>query len=335
MIVGSALWLAMVALSAGLTALARAHALRHDVLDHPGHRTSHQVATPRGGGVAVVIVFLLAVTVLWGLGRLPGSSYLALAGGGALVASVGYWDDHRSLPVAWRLPAQVVAALLAVVALQLWQPVMPWNGWLPGAWNGVLLTVLIVWMINLYNFMDGIDGLAGVEAITTALVLAAVALWHGGVDWVLLSLAAASAGFLLWNWPPARIFLGDVGSAFLGYEFAVLALDGASRGSTPLWVWGTLLGVFIVDASVTLLRRMLSGQRFWQAHRSHAYQILSRRWGSHRRVVLAVLAVNLLWLAPLALAGLIWPHYALVCLLLAWLPLLVMALKTGAGNELA
>ena len=167
----------------------------------------------------------------------------------------------------------------------------------------VFAALLIVWLLNLYNFMDGIDGIAGIEAVTVGAGCAVVAFVVGYPAGAIacLLLAAASAGFLAWNFPPARIFMGDAGSGFLGVVFGVLAVDASRQTPELLWSWLILLGAFIVDATVTLLRRLIRGERVYEAHRSHAYQHAARAIGKHRPVTLAIGAINVLWLLPLAL----------------------------------
>lgn len=182
--------------------------------------------------------------------------------------------------------------------------------------------------------MDGIDGIAGVEAVTVA-AGAALLLWVRGdaaMAGVLVLLAAAVLGFLAWNWPPARIFMGDVGSAYLGFVLGVMALATSAEGPLNLWVWLILLAVFITDATVTLLRRLLRGERWYEAHRTHAYQHAARRFGSHRKVTLAVGALNVLWLLPLAGVACALPGYGWWLAVVAYLPLLLLAVKFGAGQ---
>jgi Fuc2NAc and GlcNAc transferase len=193
---------------------------------------------------------------------------------------------------------------------------------------------MLVWLLNLYNFMDGIDGIAAAETVSVAgsaaVLLMAAGEWEIAV-W-LACLAFSSAGFLFWNWPPARIFMGDVGSGFLGYELGVCALLTASAGWLSIWTWIILLGAFLTDASVTVLRRMLRGDRWYAAHRSHAYQHAARRWGGHRKVTLAVIIVDLAWLLPLAVLSESFPHAAPWLVLVAILPLAGLALALGAGK---
>ena len=325
------------AVSALLTWALRRYALLRGVLDVPNSRSSHQVPTPRGGGLAIVVAFLLSVTAITALGQLSLSTAIALLAAGTITAAIGFWDDHAPLSARWRLAAHFLAAAAALAALG-GMPTMPilgiaaLSGWI----TQVFGALMIVWLLNLYNFMDGIDGIAGVEAVTVCAGGAAVALvveYPAGALACLL-LAAASAGFLVWNFPPAKVFMGDAGSGFLGVVFGVLAVDAARHAPALLWCWLILLGAFIVDATVTLLRRLLRGERVYQAHRSHAYQHAARTLGAHRPVTLAVGAINVLWLLPLALlvaAGRLRGEFALP---IAWLPLFALAIRWRAGlNE--
>jgi Fuc2NAc and GlcNAc transferase len=167
-------------------------------------------------------------------------------------------------------------------------------------WSGALG---IAWTVNLFNFMDGIDGIASAEAVFISWGGAWLAPLMGSaaaVPAVGCTFGAVCCGFLVWNWPPARIFMGDVGSGYLGFVLVVLALAATRENPAALAVWLILGGIFFCDAFVTLVRRLARGERLYQAHRSHAYQWLSRRWGSHRSVTLAVVCVNLGWLLPAA-----------------------------------
>jgi Fuc2NAc and GlcNAc transferase len=188
-------------------------------------------------------------------------------------------------------------------------------------------------MINLYNFMDGIDGLAGVEAICVSVLGGLLLTWAGlgGIAAGALALTGASAGFLVWNWPPAKIFMGDVGSGFLGFVFGVLTIASARERTFLLWPWLILLSVFIVDSTLTLMRRLITGARWYEAHCSHAYQHAARRWNSHSKVTLTVAAINIAWLFPLALGACVWPAVGPLFAAVALIPLLYPALRCGAG----
>jgi Fuc2NAc and GlcNAc transferase len=263
--------------------------------------------------------------------------FVALTGGGLAVAVVGFVDDRRPLSARTRLVVHIAAALWALV----WLGKPPYLH-IPGSATfseiASYLTAVagIVWVLNLYNFMDGIDGIAASEAVFVSWGGAFLLLLAGGsagVPAMAIAFGAACCGFLLWNWPPAKIFMGDVGSGHIGYTIAVLALGAGRETPGSLAVWLILSGLFIVDASVTLFRRLVRGELIFAAHRSHAYQWLSRRWGSHKQVTLAALAVNLLWLLPWALFIDFHPDWAVVGAIGALVPLTVLITAAGAGRR--
>ena len=331
------LLLLALAASTILTGAVRSYAVKRSLIDIPNARSSHHTPTPRGGGLGLVAVFLLMMFGLFWFNRVPDDLFIALAGSGLLIAGIGYWDDHRHIPAQWRILVHLLAAVWVVAWLGGIGSVPFGSLWLPLGWIGDVLTVFfLVWLLNLFNFMDGIDGIAASEAVFAASSAAGLLLL---VDpgrapaalWLLL-LAAAVLGFLLWNWPPARIFMGDVGSGFLGMMLGLLALYTSDERGLNLWVWLILLGLFIVDATWTLLRRVAAGERWHEAHCSHAYQRLARRWQSHKNVTLAAWSVNLLWLLPLALLAAKRPQIGVFCLVVAYLPLLFLAYRMGAGR---
>jgi Fuc2NAc and GlcNAc transferase len=320
-------------LAAFLTWLMRRYALSSRFLDWPNARSSHSVPTPRGGGVAIVAAFLVGVLV----SRLAFDAAVPwrLIEAGIGVATVGLIDDRGHIRARWRLLAHFVCAGWILYSIGI--PPLDWlNGAIDlGAFGALLAALYLVWMLNLYNFMDGIDGIAGVEALTAgmggalAYTLAGGSLIGGGLPAALL--AAAAAGFLVWNFPTARIFMGDVGSGFLGLMLGAISLQAAVERPVLLWCWLVLLGVFVVDATVTLLRRMLRREPVYEAHRSHAYQHASREFEAHRPVTLAVAAINLFWLLPWAIAIALGHVAGPVGLVAAYLPLLVLAFRFKAG----
>lgn len=283
--------IALVVVSAVLTGAVRHYALRQNIIAIPNERSSHEVPTPSGGGLAFVVLFLLATLWL----NVERTTTIALIGGGSLIALIGWIDDRVNLSFRLRLGVQALAACWALawlgglpqIELGSTTLVLGWLGWPIGI-------VAIVWLINLYNFMDGIDGLAGGQAVTTAITAGALLYFSGGtalgeLTWIL---AAVVFGFLLWNWDPAKIFMGDVASGFLGYTFAVLAIASESQGGPPILIWMLLLAVFIVDATATVIRRVLNGEKWYDAHRSHAYQRAMDMGFSHRRVTAMILGIN-------------------------------------------
>lgn len=299
------------------------------ILDYPNERSLHATPMPRTGGVAILAAVgsgELAVHLIWG-----SDPVLAWITGGALgLAGVSFLEDHQGVARRFRLLVQLLAAVLLLSAglapkvLQLG----PWIRVLPTslAWGlGLLATV---WMTNLYNFMDGMDGLSGGMALIGFSTLALLGWQAQDSTFALVNgvIAAAAAGFLVWNFPPARIFMGDTGSTTLGYLVAAMSLWGARDGLFPLWAAALLFSPFIVDATATLLRRLSRRERIWEAHRDHYYQrLVCAGWG-HRKTVLAayllmlacaVGALNAGRLAPIEQLWLLG-SWSLIYLLLAW-----------------
>jgi len=316
-------------------ALVRRYALSR-LLDVPNDRSSHSQPTPRGGGLGLTIAHLAGVIVSGRLGLIGTDVVIALVGGGLLVAAIGFFDDHGHVHAAWRLLCHFLAFIWAIGWLGVLPPVDFGWGAIDLAWVGTLLLLLyLAWFVNLFNFMDGIDGIAALQALTmacAAAMLIAVAdndLREALPLWLLV---AATGGFLLWNWPPARIFLGDVGSGYLGYALGALALWSVTRDLLTPWVWLILGGAFLADATVTLVVRAVHGDALAIAHRSHAYQRLSRHWRSHKRVTIAFLLVNVLWLVPWAWIATTQPAYGMIVSVAALAPLFVIAVRLGAGR---
>lgn len=308
---------------------------RLGMLDEPNERSSHSMPTPRGGGLAIVLVTTAALFVLERLGLASAEVVRALSWGGLAIAGVGLWDDRKSVAPVIRLAVQFAAAIWAVRCLGGLPALQIGVKAVPLGWMGDLLAVLgIVWTVNLFNFMDGIDGIAGTEAVFVSTAAAAlILLVQGQLCAPALVFAAACAGFLVWNWPPAKIFLGDVGSGYLGFVIVVLAIANTRLAPASAWTWLILGGAFFIDATVTVVRRLKSGQRVHEAHRTHAYQRLARRWASHRKVTLLLLGVNVFWLLPWALLAAVRPTTAMIALGAALSPLALGAWMLGAGLD--
>ena len=277
---------AVFALSAGFTWCLRRYALEKGVLDIPNDRSSHQVPTPRGGGLAIAAAFLFGVVALGFVYPFSANVAVALISGGALAALVGFWDDHRPLSPGSRLAIHFCAALVVLFAiggfprLSLFGVQAP--DWLLGAFS-LLFLVLI---LNLYNFMDGIDGIAGLEAVTVCAGGSAIGILPitRPARTCACCLGRQAPVSSCGTFPPARIFMGDVGSGFLGLVLGILALDFALQEPRLFWSWLILLGSFIVDASVTLVRRLLRRERVYLAHRTHTSTLRAqvRTSESHR-----------------------------------------------------
>lgn len=301
-------WTLIAAVAMAASALAvegmRRLALRHGVMDIPNARSSHHTPTPRGGGLAIVAVSMVAWAAGWG-GGVRGLALPAL-----LIAVVSWIDDVRTLSTAPRFATHFGCAGLVLALVGFWQSVeLPLIGVIPlGPLGAVVALVWIVGLTNAYNFMDGIDGLAGAQAVVAGAAWFASGLMLGlpSVAVSGLVLASASAGFLIHNWSPARIFMGDVGSAFLGFCFgalgvtsAVTAEEGGSRVplAALLFVWP-----FVFDATFTFLRRLRAGEDVFAAHRSHIYQRLVVAGKSHRFVSVLYAALA----AVCATGGYLW-----------------------------
>jgi Fuc2NAc and GlcNAc transferase len=311
-----------------LTGAVRAYAVRHDVIDRPNIRSSHVTPTPRGAGLAVIVASMCGMALAVALGAANTRDVLTLAVGMLALGAVGWMDDKRRL----RAPVR----LLVHFAVAAWTLYM--FGGLPAIRVGTASLVLgpagyvlgavgIVWSINLFNFMDGIDGLAGSQAVLI-FAFASILLFSSGdgsLGAIAAILSAASAGFLAWNWPPAKIFLGDVGSGAIGYLIAALTIGSENRHAVPLLAFAIAGGVFIADASVTVVRRLMRGNRPAEAHRDHAYQRLARAWGSHRPVSLAAAGITTL-LAALAAVGTLRPALMIPALVAAFVVLMSLLL---------
>lgn len=263
------------------------------VFDEPNHRSSHAVAKPRGGGLAVVPVVLTAWIAAALAGGTADAPFWALIAGALLLAAVSWADDLRSRPASLRLGVQVAAVSLGLWGLE--ANALVFQGLLPPLADRLAAALLWLWFINLFNFMDGIDGITAVETVTVGGGLALVAVLQGQSPAGVLpgaALAAAALGFLYWNWAPSRLFLGDVGSVPLGYLLGWLLIATAAGGA---WVAAVILPLYyLADASLTLGRRALRREKLWQAHREHFYQRAVQRGFSHTAVTLRILACNTL-----------------------------------------
>ncbi|MGD8808177.1 MAG: glycosyltransferase family 4 protein [Gammaproteobacteria bacterium] len=319
------IWLLLVCLAVAAVSALATRALiallhRRAILDLPNERSSHTVPKPRGGGLAVVPITLVAWAAAAGSDMPHG--FLAVLGGAWVLAILSWVDDLRTLGPAVRFAVQAIVVAASAQALAAEGPVF--QGLLPGWADTAAAAVLWLWFLNLFNFMDGIDGISGVETVAVGGGFALIAALSVAAPPALLgaTLAAAAAGFLLWNWQPSRIFLGDVGSVPIGFLLGFLLLTLAARG---LWAPALILpAYYLADATITILRRLLRGERIWRPHMQHFYQRAAIGGLRHADVSLAVLAANLVLIA-LAVLSLSAPLPALasaaivVAALLAWM----------------
>jgi len=321
---------------------------RFGLLDTPVARSAHVAPKPLGGGAALAAPYFLCVIWFVPSAAITESTLAYL--GCLFIVVLGFSDDRWQLSSKVRLPVQFIVSLAAVRAIgvdsvdfglfSLSEPL-----------TLTLLAVLsLVWLCNLTNFMDGIDGIAASQLLVTSLscVVLLVGL-EGGLEGGLgaaagelgehdvvmtlsVVLAASAAGFLLWNWSPASLFMGDAGSGFIGFALGLLALESLVSQRMSVWSWLLLLGVFIADTAVTLLVRIIRGERWYEGHSQHAYQILSRRLKSHPRVVGGVILINIFWLLPLAWVASILPHYGVLFATIGLAPLFLGCYRLGAGR---
>jgi len=301
-----------------------------NILDHPNERSLHDTPMPRTGGIAIVLAVALVLAGGYLTAQISSSiGWLAVAA--LLVVAVSLIDDRRGLALRYRLIVHLVAAtLLAYTGLHVAGEVWPgglqaWPWWV----SRILAVLVVVWMINLYNFMDGMDGFAGGMAVIGFGALGLQGWLVGANEYALINLVIVSAvgGFLVFNFPPARIFMGDTGSATLGLLAATMALWGARDEVLPLWASFLVFSPFIVDATATLIRRLIRGERFWRAHKSHYYQRLVQMGWGHRKTVLAeyglmtvcaVSALLALHVSPAVQWGIIASWVLVYAILMVW-----------------
>lgn len=313
----------------------RRYAEKRQLLDHPNDRSSHSAPTPRSGGLAIVVLVL--GTGLWSANEAGLRRSLVYIACGAIIAWLGWRDDVHSLSPRIRFAVQGIVASISIFGLGYFQSVtIPLFGVLQLGVVGIVITFLwIIGLTNAYNFMDGIDGIAGGVALSAGLgwMWLSSASGHWGnsfVFWIALSISAGSLGFLGHNWSPAKIFMGDVASTFLGYSFAVLPLLSADKGGDALMLGTLLMWAFIMDAGVTFIRRAIKREKVFSAHRSHLYQRLVIGGYNHATIsslyiLLTLLAgmLSYLWARGSAIA----PAFIFLGLPLIWILLSVHAAR--------
>jgi Fuc2NAc and GlcNAc transferase len=320
-----------------LTILIRKNAIQKNQLDIPNERSSHTAPTPRGAGVAVATVFIVGLLALRVAEKISDETFISIALPGFFVAIIGRLDDLGYLTSAkWRLVGHFLVAIVAVWLVGGLPSLPIANSSIDfGMAGNVLAVIYLVWMLNLFNFMDGIDLITGVETITasgaTAIFLANKA---DGDFWLVPAILAATVlGFMFLNIPPAKIFLGDVGSGFIGFVIAVISLVTADENALIAWAMVILLAVFISDSTVTLLRRVIKREHLYVAHRTHAYQNLTKRVNKHLSVSLGVGAINLFWLLPIAWLVANENIVPIVGVTIAYIPVIALALFLKAGKQ--
>lgn len=320
------------------TRLLITHAENLRLIDTPNERSAHCNPTPRAGGLAFFVAFLAGSVGLWVFQIVPLAWLLPLWSGGSLVALIGWMDDRHNMSASSRLLVHFTSALLVYALITRGFETTINVALIPVQWpviTFIFALFFVAWMINLYNFMDGIDGLAGLNAVVVSVCLAGLSAWRHELECTALYalLALSVLGFLFHNWSPAKIFMGDSGSTFLGFTFAALALIGKVMGNLGFVPNVIILGCFVVDATYTLAIRFFQRKKLHHAHRDHAFQHAIQMGWSHRRVVLFYCAITVFWLFPLSLAALVYERIAVLFLVIAYVPLITMMKFFKAGME--
>jgi UDP-N-acetylmuramyl pentapeptide phosphotransferase/UDP-N-acetylglucosamine-1-phosphate transferase len=307
---------AVAACSVALSGAALAYARRRALLDVPGRRRSHSVPTPRGGGVGAIAVMAVATAWLGLRGMLPEAVALGFVAGLLAVAAIGWLDDHRPVPARWRFAVHVAAAaVMGAVLVRSYGAGLPLAPWLAGA-------AAVFWLagtINAWNFMDGIDGLVATQSVWVACCATVAFGLQGDAGWTLAAgaVACATIGFLPFNFPRARIFMGDVASGGLGFACGALLVAAVARDALSPWAALLVASALLFDAGLTLAHRIYRGRRWYTAHREHLYQWLVRSGLGHARTTLLYLTWNLLVVLPLLALASARPAFAPFALLVA------------------
>ncbi len=316
------------------TLIYRNGALKRGIIAQVNTRTLHEHIVPRGGGVVIAATFSIATLAVWAGGSLSTTMCLALVGGGVAAATVGFVDDVHELRATTKLGIHLLLSLgmLLVLYEPLYGDVL---GKLEPLTRVVVIAAVVfvpLWLINLYNFIDGVDGMAASGAVficAAATIILALTKTGSSLSVVFVLLGASSFGFLLLNLPPAKIFMGDAGSIFLGYSFAVLILTTVFSRQLSAWTWIALLSYFIADTTTTTVCRIALVKRWYGVHRSHAYQNLARILNSHAKVTYGVVAYHVFWAFPLAVWSSMSPRYAPIAAALAVAPGVAWTLRFG------
>jgi len=326
------LFIFLTILSYFLVYLIRRYAERRQILDHPNERSSHVTPTPRGGGLAIVLIVL--GTGLWVMRETEINHVLIYLICGAVIAYLGWRDDVASLSARVRFGVQSLVAAVSIYGLGYFKVVtIPLFGELHLGVLGIIITFLwIVGLTNAYNFMDGIDGIAGGVALAGALgwLMLSANMHNNFVFWIALAIAASSLGFLGHNWSPAKIFMGDVSSTFLGYTFAVLPLLSAKQGGDALLLGTLLMWAFIMDAALTFITRVINHEKLLYSHRSHLYQRLVI--GGYSHATISTLYILLTLLASLLSYAWSWGQVYAPPLIILGLPLIWILLSRHASR---
>jgi glycosyltransferase WbpL len=322
--------------SAILTGFIRQISINRKFYDIPNERSSHDTPTPKGGGIPIVFIFLMTILCLFYYKMIEQDLFMSMLIGTSIVSVIGFLDDYKNLPIVIRAISYVIATVFSLYILGGLSSVSINNHFINLGDIGLFLSILlIVWFINLYNFMDGTDGFAAIQTICVSLFCGLIfyALSNKSLGIILLFLAFSSAGFLYWNWAPAKIFMGDVGSCAIGFIFGLLSIYSEKEGSISIWIWLIVLAPFIGDATFTLLRRIFNKEKWYKAHNSHAYQKLHQSGLSHGKLAILLLIFNVILIWPFAYIAHVYKNYELVMLIASYCSVGVIWLLVQNKNK--
>jgi Fuc2NAc and GlcNAc transferase len=289
--------------SSMLTHSIRILSLKYKIFDIPNNRSSHDVPTPKGGGVSIVVLLMMTIMVLSFYDLIDKDILMSLSIGLIIVSIIGLIDDYKNLPILIRAIGYIVAIMISLKYIGELTSVEVNNNSLYLGYSGYIFSVLFVfWLTNLYNFMDGTDGFAGIQTICVSMFIGVILYLSGHMSLaiILFCVASSTIGFLYWNWAPAKIFMGDVGSCTLGFLFGLLAIYMEKNGIISIVVWIILLAPFIGDATFTLFKRIINREKWYEAHNSHAYQKLYQLGISHSKLAIGLLITNVFIIWPFA-----------------------------------
>jgi Fuc2NAc and GlcNAc transferase len=305
-------------------------AIKVGILATPNNRTSHEISKPSGGGIVFSIIFLLCIFVMWLLRLLSEELMIILGVGGFFATLLGFLDDKNNIRAKNKLILQIILSLFAIFFLE-GGPLVSFDI-MPEILAVILSILFLVWVINAYNFMDGIDGMASSGAIFSSFLIAITVSLSGNltdIALLLFLLATIISAFLTFNWPPAKIFMGDAGSVFLGYIFGVLTLYTSINNEVSFFTWMIAFSYFIADTSVTQFLRLILVKKWYLPHRSHAYQNIARITKSHLKPTFGVILYNIFWALPLGIWSVLDPEKALLCVCFAITPGIFIAYFYG------
>jgi Fuc2NAc and GlcNAc transferase len=317
-------------LSIGFLFLYKKIAIHYNILANPNYRTLHESPTPKGGGLIFSLLFVFSVLILWGFNELSNQLFYVLGFGGLIATLFGFIDDIKNTRAKTKLIIQLFLGIWTIYWLNFSELLL--LDWMPDFVIIPFILFFMVWTMNAYNFMDGIDGMAASGAIFISSTLASVLLLTGGsVEFIgiFILIAFTVSGFMVFNWPPATIFMGDSGSVFLGYIFGSLLLFTVFNNDISVWSWLTVSGYFFSDTTVTQIMRVILVRKWYLPHRSHAYQNLARITNSHLKITGGVTMYNLIWVLPLTLWSSLQPEMGFIAATLSITPALVVVYKYG------